>query len=748
MAASKDPVALIISRMAAVVALLVATVVPVGFGLTELEDLSSVLEFKAEVKASALEGLISSNPDLWMFAENRIQGLIAREPVPLANELVRIFNAQNELIVQSGEEPERPVLSRRYSLFDGNRRVGQIEVSASLRGTIYRTLLAALLGLLLGVAVFVVMRVLPLRALRRVTTALNDEKDRAQTTLGAINDAVSTTDDQGCFLQMNPAALTMFRSSSGDPVPGQSILELIAPEYRSAYGELLGRVAAGESVQLQFEVVGDDGVRRWLETNAVPFQGHGDAVHLNVTRDITERKLAEQKINELAFYDQLTGLPNRTLLLDRVRQAMMESVRSKCYCAVLFIDLDRFKTLNDTLGHEMGDLLLAQVAQRLVAGVRACDTVARLGGDEFVVMLAGLSANLVLAVTQAETVGETLRASFNQAFELREVEFHSSPSIGVSLFTGKQTGVDELLKQADLAMYKSKDAGGNAVRFFDPAMEVAAMQRVALENDLRAAIMDQQFVLHYQAQMEGELVTGAEVLVRWQHPKRGIVSPGEFISLAEEAGLIRPLGGWVLETACAQLALWADRAGMNHLTLAVNVSASQFVHQAFVDEVSAVLERTGANPQRLKLELTESVLVSDLDQIVEKMETLKAKGVLFSLDDFGTGYSSLSYLKRLPFDQLKIDQSFVRELDLSRHDAAIAKTIVTLGASLGMAVIAEGVETAVQRDLLARMGCNAYQGYFFSRPLPLAQFETFARSLLPPSPGEAQSAAQALAQVH
>ncbi len=443
--------------------------------------------------------------------------------------------------------------------------------------------------------------------------------------------------------------------------------------------------------------------------------------------DISERKKAEEKINELAFYDQLTGLPNRTLLLDRLKQTMTATSRTGNYCALLFLDLDNFKTLNDTLGHEMGDLLLKEVAQRLTACVRAGDTSARMGGDEFVMILTNLSIDKRAAANQAEVVGEKIIAALNESYLLKDISYHNTPSIGATLFSGDQAEIEDLLKQADIAMYRAKDAGRNTIRFFDPDMEIIVKKRAALEKDLRIAINKNQFLLHYQAQMAGGKLTGSEVLVRWQHPERGIVSPADFIPLAEESRLILPLGQWVLETACRQLVQWAAHPDMSHLTVSVNVSAHQFHQADFVDQVLDVLNKTGANPQLLKLELTESLLVSKVEEIIEKMFALKVKGVGFSLDDFGTGYSSLSYLKRLPLDQLKIDQSFVRDVLTDSNDATIAKTVIVLGQSLGLNVIAEGVETAEQRDFLASSGCHAYQGYFFSKPLPLNSFEEYAR---------------------
>jgi diguanylate cyclase (GGDEF)-like protein/PAS domain S-box-containing protein len=466
----------------------------------------------------------------------------------------------------------------------------------------------------------------------------------------------------------------------------------------------------------------------WLMITAVKDDEGLTTHYVGTSTDVTERKKAEDEIKNLAFYDPLTGLPNRRLLLDRLRHAMASSSRSARHGALLFLDLDNFKTLNDTRGHDIGDLLLQEVAQRLGTCVREVDTVARLGGDEFVVMLEDLSDNLLEAATQTEIVGEKILSTLNQTYHLADYACHSTPSIGVTLFADHQGPIDDLLKRADLAMYQAKAAGRNTLRFFDPEMQAVVSTRAALEADLREAVIKKQFLLYYQAQVDSAgRPTGVEVLLRWQHPLRGLVSPLEFIPLAEETSLILPLGHWVLETACAQLTVWAARPEMAHLTVAVNVSARQFHHADFVDQVLAVLDHTGANPKRLKLELTESLLVDDVEGVIAKMTALKAQGVSFSLDDFGTGYSSLSYLKRLPLDQLKIDQSFVRDILIDTNDSAIAKMVVALAESMGLAVIAEGVEIEAQKEFLARSGCHAYQGFLFSRPLPVGEFEALIK---------------------
>jgi diguanylate cyclase (GGDEF)-like protein/PAS domain S-box-containing protein len=445
--------------------------------------------------------------------------------------------------------------------------------------------------------------------------------------------------------------------------------------------------------------------------------------------DITQQKQAEERIQLLALSDPLTGLPNRRLLLDRLERALQASAGGGCYGALFFIDLDDFKGLNDTRGHYVGDMLLNQVALRIVASVDAGDTVARLGGDEFVVMLENLGADVAVATGRAMTAGKKILATLNQPYVLQECQHHSTPSIGVTLFGEKPDVLEDLLIQADLAMYQAKASGRNALRFFDPGMQAVVAARVALEADLRQGLRSRQFILYYQPQVDmAHRVTGAEALIRWLHPQRGLVSPAEFIPLAEETGLILPLGRWVLETACAQLSAWARAPETAHLSLAVNVSANQFRQPDFVAEVLAILERHATNPEKLKLELTESLLLNDVEEIIAKIMQLKAHGISFSLDDFGTGYSSLSYLKRLPLDQLKIDQSFVHDALVDPNSVAIVRTIIALAHSLGMAVIAEGVETAGQLAFLASHGCHAYQGYLFSRPLPLLAFMGFLQA--------------------
>lgn len=447
--------------------------------------------------------------------------------------------------------------------------------------------------------------------------------------------------------------------------------------------------------------------------------------YVSAFSDITVSKLAEEEIKSLAFFDPLTRLPNRRLLMDRLKHALSSSQRSERQCALMFIDLDYFKSLNDTLGHDIGDLLLQQVAERLQGCVREGDTVARQGGDEFVVLLEELSGDVLTAAKQAEVIGEKILATLNLPYRLAEHEHRNSPSIGITLFNGQQTDTEELFKQADIAMYQSKKAGRNTLSFFDPVMQATVTDRVTLESDLRRAVSEQEeFELYYQVQVDasGRRI-GVEALVRWKHPVRGMVSPVEFIPLAEESGLILPLGHWVLATACHQLADWAMKPETAHLTMSVNISARQFRLPTFVEEVLALVDHFELDAKKLKLEITESMLAHNVDDLIEKMVALKARGINFSMDDFGTGYSSLQYLKRLPLDQLKIDQSFVRDIAVDESDRAIVRTIIAMAQSLDLDIIAEGVETEEQRQHLLEKGCNSFQGYLFGRPVPINHFD-------------------------
>jgi diguanylate cyclase (GGDEF)-like protein/PAS domain S-box-containing protein len=539
-------------------------------------------------------------------------------------------------------------------------------------------------------------------------------------------EAMMVTDANNVILRVNHA-FTRITGYSAEDVVGQTPRLLISGMQSKAFyatmrdslnstgmckGEILARRKNGEVYP------------EYLHITAVKNTEGRVTNYVATHTDITSSKAASDEIKRLAFYDSLTQLPNRRLFLYRLNQALAFSAQSSERGALLFIDLDKFKTLNDTLGHAMGDLLLQQVTGRLTACLREGDTVARLGGDEFVVLLENLSVHAIEAAAQTKDIATKISHSLNQPYQLNAHVYHNTPSIGATLFTGHEMMAEELLKQANIAMYQSKVEGGDTLRFFDQMMQKAIIARAHLENELRKAIEQRQFQLHYQMQVDraGQPL-GAEVLISWQHPESGMFFPEHFIPLAEDTGVILPIGQWVLETVCAQLTAWQQAPLTRDIVLAVNVSAKQLHQVDFVEQVLTTLQRQGTNPARLKLELTESILVDNIHDIIAKMNALNKAGIRFSLDDFGTGYSSLQYLKMLPLDELKIDQSFVRDIATNSSDRAIVRTIITMASSLGINVIAEGVETAEQRQLLLNKGCFNYQGYLFSKPVPIEEFE-------------------------
>ena len=469
----------------------------------------------------------------------------------------------------------------------------------------------------------------------------------------------------------------------------------------------------------------------WVELEVVSVQLNEDTVThwVAVGRDVTQRKTAEDMIRHLALYDTLTDLPNRQLLMERLQKALHASTQTGQYGALMFIDLDHFKVINDTLGHHVGDQLLKLVAIRLKSSVRKSDTVARLGGDEFVVMVDDLSTDPETAMQKSRALADKVLTTLREPFQVAGHQHHATPSIGVTAFVGQQHDVIELLKQADIAMYQAKETGRNNVCFFDPQLQTLMGVNAAIGADMRVGLAEKQFVVFYQPQVDSQgRMIGVEALVRWRHPERGLMMPGDFISVAEDTGLILPMGQWVLETVCRQLVAWSESPQTAHLSVAVNVSVQQFRHPNFVDTVVEAIKQSGISPNLLKLELTESLLAERMEITVQKMGRLKTLGVTLALDDFGVGYSSLSMLKRLPLDQLKIDKGFVDDLLTDPNDAAISRAIIALAQSLGLQVVAEGVETQAQLDFLAYQGCEQFQGYLFAPPLPIEALDAYLRN--------------------
>ena len=574
------------------------------------------------------------------------------------------------------------------------------------------------------------LQIFAARASTEIDRQLSDARIRHQASLlDKAQDAIVVRDLDHRITFWNQGAERLYGWARVQAL-GQSMPELLRQQvthFQRATDTVLTQGEwTGELVQHHRDGQAIDLEGRWTLVRSE--DGQPESI-LAIHTDIRQRKATEREIQRLAFFDSLTGLPNRTLLMERMHQALATAQRNHEGGALLFIDLDNFKTLNDTLGHDKGDLLLQQVAQRLNTCVRGADTVARLGGDEFVVMLEGLSPEPEALALTARSVGEKILTTLAAPYALAGYQYRSTPSIGIAPFCCEgTTSVGDLLRQADLAMYQAKTAGRNTLRFFDPHMQAVVTARAALESDLRQALAQDQFLLYYQPQVDrlGQYI-GVEALVRWLHPERGLVTPVHFIPLAEETGLVLTLGRWVLHTACQVLAQWRSDPALQGLSMAVNVSSRQFRHAGFVDDVAHVLQITGAPAHLLKLELTESLLVEDMETTIATMTALGALGVGFSLDDFGTGYSSLSYLKLMPLHQLKIDQSFVRDLLTDPNDAAIVNTIIGLSRSLGLTVIAEGVETTEQRDALLHAGCPAFQGYLFSKPLPQHLLEPLLR---------------------
>jgi len=562
--------------------------------------------------------------------------------------------------------------------------------------------------------------------LAEATKALRTSEERYRKVFQTSLDAITLTRiDNRQYIDVNQAFLDVM-GFERDEVIGKTPEELniwTDPRDKENLTESINRTQEFRNVEVQFRK--KNGETCWGLMSVSTIQIEGVRCALAIARDVSHAKEAEDAIRNLAFYDTLTSLPNRRLLLERLQQALSASTKAGRMRALLFVDLDNFKTLNDTLGHQTGDLLLQEASRRLSACVRETDTVGRLGGDEFVLMLEDLSEVQEEAAAQAKAVSEKVLFTIAQPYMLDGRVCRSSASIGISLFGDRRENSSEVLQQADIAMYQAKAAGRNTMRFFAPALQAAVNTRATLEEELRQAIRSSQFVLYYQPQIDRNRLIGAEALIRWNHPVRNILPPGEFISLAEETGLILPIGKWVLDTACMQIAAWTASRQTAHLSISVNISARQFRQVDFVAQVLTALDRSGANPRNLKLELTESMLVENVEDVIEKMTELKSHGLRFSLDDFGTGYSSLAYLKRLPLDQLKIDRSFVRDILVDESSAAIAQTIVSLSRAMGLPVIAEGVETEAQREFLTRIGCHSFQGFLFSQPLPLIEFENY-----------------------
>jgi diguanylate cyclase (GGDEF)-like protein/hemerythrin-like metal-binding protein/PAS domain S-box-containing protein len=553
-----------------------------------------------------------------------------------------------------------------------------------------------------------------------------EQKLRLAAKVFESNEGIFITDTNRAILQVNKAFSTITGYPEEELIGKQPNLFNTALYDDNFHNEIWNKVVETDNWEGEIWHNHKNGSTfpAYLFIDAVRNENQCITNYVITINDMTIRKNNEQKIQQLAFYDPLTELPNRRLLLDRLSRVIISNKRLHKNNALLFLDIDHFKMLNDTHGHDVGDLLLTLIAARLSDCIRKEDTLARIGGDEFVIILEGLDEEDIIAASKTTTICTTILTRMNDVFQLNDIHYNCTASIGVVLFKDHLTSTSEVMKQADIAMYQAKLAGRNTVRFFDPKMQEAISKRAALEAELHQAVTQQQFKLFYQLQVDqNQQPVGVEALIRWQHPTKGIVGPVEFIPYAEESGLILPIGQWVLETACAQLKQWQQQCDTKHLTIAVNVSSKQFRQKDFVDTVIKMINHYDIDVTKLKMELTESLLLDDIDTTIIQMNALGRLGILFSLDDFGTGYSSLQYLKKLPLSQLKIDRSFVDDLLTDQSDQSIVKTIISMADSLGFSVIAEGVETIEQKRYLLDIGCSHFQGYLFSKPMPISEIE-------------------------
>lgn len=710
------------------------------------------------------ESVIAVKPEIVAaFKEATLKGLVyaLEHPDAITKLILEKYNTQDKtrahLLFEAAQiteltrpdivEPGYMSLARWQHVMDVYLRLGKLSTQIDLSRFVYNPqplrLPPWLLGLIAVLVLVLFVGIAVLRRLQAYNRALTQEvaeRERVQSALAISEHNYRELVDNANVIILRMAfdgTITYFNEYAEhffgythQEILGRHVMETIVPHTESGtnrdLSEMVEAILSNPAnyQQNENENITKDGRRVFISwTNRVLLDKNKQAIAvLSIGQDVTERRLADEKIHTLAYYDALTGLPNRRMMLDRLRHAVLQHQQNRRYGALLFIDLDNFKLLNDTQGHHVGDLLLIQVAERLQTAIRDADSVARLGGDEFIVMLEDIDDDVIVAIAKAESIAIDLLSVLSQPYKLSERHNHVTASIGVALFREKQDNVDELLKRADLAMYQAKAGGRNSVRFFDPAMQALVDDRSQVESALRQAIAEKEFVLFYQPQVTPQRqVVAVEALLRWQHPQKGLISPFEFIGLAEETGLIWDIGLQVLHQACEQLKLWQQSAASAKLNVSVNISAYQFHHPDFVSSVLSIVEAHQIDVHFLMLEITESLLLKNVNDVITKMEALKSKGIRFSIDDFGTGYSSLAYLKRLPLDELKIDRSFVIDIKDKENSDIIVTAFLSLAHLLGLHVVAEGVETVEQQSFLVSNGCDLIQGFLFSRPVPAEQ---------------------------
>ena len=720
-----------ISIIAALVAATVALSLPLGYFALSYQQELGAIKTEAIFRARSLTRHVNSNPVLWAFQSVRIIELLkgdnTNSDLPGRHSIV---DEHHLTVSETGPPLLRPILSWSSPIYDSGQIVAHVVIERSLKPLMVDTALVAWLGFLLGLSVFVTLRILPMRALQRAIEAQRRSDQLFRKAFDASPEPLSISMlDNGRVLDVNESFLSLSGYQRGEVI-GQSTIELGLWANRDDYATLHSALCANRTARdLEIDFRTKSGELRSLLVSAEIIEIDAQQCLLMAARDTTERKLVQARLSLLANYDGLTGLPNRSLFQDRLSQAVRRADRHQRMVALLFLDLDRFKTVNDSLGHAIGDHLLQLVAQRLTQSLRVSDTithtvtdetenngvtVSRLGGDEFTIILEDIHQ-----VEHAAMVARRVIDAFVRPFMVENQEIYASASIGITVYPLDKATADQLIKHADAAMYRAKELGRANYQFYTDDLNTRAQQRLSLEAGLRHALERNEFELHYQPKIDviSGKVLGVEALIRWNHPDRGLIPPIAFIPILEETGLIVCVGEWVLRRACKQIATWQNQ-GIPQLRLAVNLSPRQFRQDRLTEIVAEILADTGITPRQLELEVTESLLMDNTELSISTLSGLREMGVKVAVDDFGTGYSSLNYLRRFPIDILKIDKSFVCELTSNVDDAAIAAAIIALAHSLRLTVIAEGVETEAQLNHLRRQGCDQAQGFFISRPLP------------------------------
>lgn len=720
-------IARLTTLFAGAITITVTVLVPAGYFLVSYQYLLGSLDTQAEVNSRAVTRLVTANPEMWRYEEVRLMELLERRSRRDIPEVRRVLDLQGKTIVASADHLRPPVVSRRYAIYDAGRAVAQLEISRSLGPLLLETALVAAGAMLVGGLGFVMLRTLPLRAVNQAHRSLAESEAKYRSLYDSMKEGMALhriiSDMEGNsvgfeVVDVNPSFASILGMEKS-AIIGMGGEEFFSGALMARFAEIVRGAESGEA--LMFELPLPE--KNLFFDVSVFYPDSG--LFATLFEDTTERKKSDEQIQRLAYYDTLTALPNRTLFLDRLEQALAGAIRDNGKLALLFIDLDGFKVINDNLGHAQGDLLLTMVSQRLREGIRRKDTLARLGGDEFMVLIsyAGEERN-------AAHLAQHLLERISPPYEIGSRVVYTSASIGISIFPDDGRDAETLLRCADMAMYAAKEAGRNGYHFHSLEMNRKAHERMELEMSLRQALERDEFFLEFQPiiNVGGDCLVGAEALVRWQHPAQGRVMPGTFIPLAESSGLIIPLGEWVLRKACEKMKEWRD-AGLPPVKLSVNISGRQFEQRNFTALVDEVLKETGVDARALQFELTETSLMKDAGATVSALYKLKELDLRIVVDDFGTGYSSLAYLKNFPIDHIKIDRSFVMDICDDPDDRSIVEAIVAMANKLNLNVVAEGVETREQRDLLLDLGCHEMQGFLFHRPLPEEKFVELLRDV-------------------